>query len=135
MSVAQTACEFPSIRCLLPDVREAGGGIQLFRAVCAALVEAMRSEFQRSVPGYRKDLNALLVERPVVFRTLGTALLEGVHIPVVAGKSGGVVEEFEVRSEASAELNGVTGVVGVEELSIRFEDHGLWASNGAACGL
>src|SRR5215469_8354793 len=119
MPVAQNTREFPSLRSLLPDVRKARDSIQLLRAVCAVLVEPMRSEFQRSVAGYREDLNALLVERPAVFRALGATLLERVHHPVVAGKAGGVVKELEVRSEASAELSDVAGVIGVEELAIR----------------
>src|ERR1700744_5141127 len=117
MSVAQNAREFPSIRCLLPDIRETGGGIQVRRAVCSLLVETMRSEFQRSVAGHREDTNALLIERPVVFRALGTALPQGFHIPVVTLESCGVVEKLEIGAEAAAELGDVAGVVGVEELS------------------
>ena len=122
MSVAQHAREFPPIRCLFPDVSEAGGGVELLRAVCALLVEAMCSDFQRSVTWYREDLDTLLVERSVILRALGAALLKGVHVPVVTGEARAVVEELEVRSETATKLDGVASVVGVEELSIRGED-------------
>ena len=122
MSVAQHAREFPPIRCLFPDVGEAGGGVELLRAVCALLVKAMCSNFQRSVTGYRENLDTLLVERSVILRALGAALLKGVHVPVVTGEARAVVEELEVRSETATKLDCVASVVGVEELSIRGED-------------
>src|SRR5260370_11994065 len=130
MSVAQHAREFPPIWCLFPDVGEAGGDVDLLRALCALLVKAMCSHFERSVSGYREDLDTLLVERSVILRALGAALLKGVHVPVVTGEASAVVEELEVRSETATKLDCVASVVDVEKSVdlggrriIRSEEH------------
>src|SRR5580704_3400892 len=121
MAVTQHAREFPSIDRRLPYIGEAVGSVQLFRAVGAMLIEAMRSDFQRSIAGYWEDLDALLVEGSVVLRGLGAALLESAHVPVVTGEARCVMEELEVRSKTAAELNRVAGIVGIEELAVRGE--------------
>jgi hypothetical protein len=78
----------------------------------------MSSNLHRAVTGNGKDLDTLIVERPVVFGLLPATLLKGVHHRVVPGDACGVVEELEIRAEAAAELGDVASVVGIEELPV-----------------
>src|SRR5215472_4952245 len=118
MPIAEHSRKFPSIRCLFPDIGESRGGVELLRAIGALLVEAMCSDLHGSVAGNREDLNALFIERPMIFGPLRAALLEGVHHPVVTRDARGIVEKLEIRAEAATELGDVAGVVGVEQLPI-----------------
>jgi hypothetical protein len=100
MAVAQHALEFPSVKRLPTDIREAGEACQRFRAVGTVLVGAMRSNLQRSVPGYREDLNAPLVERSAVLRAFGAALKTCRHAGELT-RSCGLSEQFRAWQKES----------------------------------
>src|SRR5258707_8311029 len=117
MPIAQHSRELPSIGCLFPDMSEPGSGVKFLSAARVTFVEAVCSDFHRSVSRDRDNSDALLIQRSAIFRVLRAAFLKDVHVPVTKREARGV-EKLEIGAKAATELGNVAGVVGIEELSI-----------------